>query len=287
MGLDFSGLDSPFGKWPTTGGLARRPPDPPPEPEPEIEPPHSTAPVIKESPKVNLVNLKWSEPEGEFNESIAISADAELPEPCKHLTRVEFQVWALTPDGKREPIDKKDGYLSEGRVEATVSLVNPSILIVIMALLLGGNACANSAADSLVKAIARSERHRLISAQESAIHPVEDSLYQTITWKTYRFKASQPLKVDGRQKYYFDYYANVLTFEDSLQASKRLDSVRTYYLPEDLMMKKPQFGLQVGRQVILLSTHSEIYGKPLRSLATVYKRRAPTAIPDRSLRSGP
>ncbi len=167
------------------------------------------------------------------------------------------------------------------------SLVKPSILIVILALLLGGNACANSVADSLVKAIARSERHRLISAQESAIHPIEDSLYRTRTWKTYRFKASKPLKVEGRQKYFFDYYANVLTFDDSLQASKRLDSVRAYYLPEDLTMKKTQFGLQVGRQVILLSTHSEIYGKPLRNLAALYKRKAPTVIPDRSLRSEP
>ncbi len=125
MRLDFSGLDSPFGKWPTTGGLARRPPAPPPEHEPEIESLQPLSQPVKEAPKVNLINLKWSEPEGEFNESIAISADADLPEPCKHLTRVEFQVWALTPDGKRESIDKKDGYLSEGRAEATVTLFWP------------------------------------------------------------------------------------------------------------------------------------------------------------------
>jgi hypothetical protein len=44
----------------------------------------------------------------------------------EYITRVEFKVFALTPDGKREAIDKQDGHLKNGKASANATLFFPS-----------------------------------------------------------------------------------------------------------------------------------------------------------------
>jgi hypothetical protein len=79
----------------------------------------------KPEPKVVLTNLKWSADSGEFNGKISVLADAVLPEGAQHLTRIEFKVYALTPDGKRENIDKQEGHLHAGSATAEFTLYWP------------------------------------------------------------------------------------------------------------------------------------------------------------------
>jgi hypothetical protein len=136
---------------------------------------------------------------------------------------------------------------------------------------------AGSPADSIVKAIGKSQKHNLLRTDVKKIHPTEDSLYHTKSWITYLFKASKPLKTEGPEKYFLKYSASVLTFEDSTQAAKRLDSVTAYYLKEDEYIKKMQFGLQIGNQVIFLTTNPVIFMEPLNDLFKTYRKKIPTA----------
>jgi hypothetical protein len=130
----------------------------------------------------------------------------------------------------------------------------------------------------LVLGFAKTENHRLIKSEKTRIHPVEDSLYGTQSWTTYAFKARQPLKKAGGEKYYFAYSASVLSFGDTAQAARRLDSVRAYYLPEDRMMKKTQYGFRLGSQVVFLSVHPVLFEEPLRKLADTYRRKAHVTV---------
>jgi len=79
----------------------------------------------KLEPKVVLTNLRWSADSGEFNEKTSVMANAVLPEDAQHLTRIEFKVYALTPDGKRENIDKGEGHLHAGSATAEFTLYWP------------------------------------------------------------------------------------------------------------------------------------------------------------------
>jgi hypothetical protein len=100
--------------------------------EPVVEEPDqdlvSAEPVEKpvEKPTIKLHGLKWGAEKGVFNEKIRVAAEADVPAELKNITRVEFKVFALTPDGKRESIDKQDGHLKDGKASANVTLFFPS-----------------------------------------------------------------------------------------------------------------------------------------------------------------
>jgi hypothetical protein len=115
-------------KWPTGGGGNRPKPKlaETHEPEEEVQlPPPERSEEKKSEPKVTLSNLRWSADSGEFNEKISVLADAVLPDEAQHLTRIEFKVYALTPDGKRESIDKQDGHLRGGSATVEFTLYWP------------------------------------------------------------------------------------------------------------------------------------------------------------------
>jgi hypothetical protein len=115
-------------KWPTGvgAGRSRLKNAEAKQPEDEVQPllPENSD-GKKFGPKVVLTNLKWSTDSGEFNEKISVLADAVLPEDAQHLTRIEFKVYALTPDGKRENIDKQEGHLHSGSATAEFTLYWP------------------------------------------------------------------------------------------------------------------------------------------------------------------
>jgi hypothetical protein len=115
-------------KWPTGVGSSRSRPKGAESSQPE----DGVQPLLPEisdekkiGPTVVLTNLRWSADSGEFNEKISVLADAVLPEDAQHLTRIEFKVYALTPDGKRENIDKGEGHLHAGSATAEFTLYWP------------------------------------------------------------------------------------------------------------------------------------------------------------------
>jgi hypothetical protein len=109
------------------GGGIRKNPEPIPE---DLEPiPEPLAVESSQEPKheiqVKLHHLAWDSETGTFNEKIRIRAEADLPPESENITRIEFQVFALTPDGKRELIDKQDVFLKDGKVSVEVTLFYP------------------------------------------------------------------------------------------------------------------------------------------------------------------
>jgi hypothetical protein len=110
---------------PQIGGH-RKKPDPVPEAaEPELVSAEPTE-KAKDGPKVNLHGLKWDSDQGVFNEKIQVHAKADLPPELKGITRIEFKVLALTPDGKKEPIDKQEAHLKEGNASSGITLFIPA-----------------------------------------------------------------------------------------------------------------------------------------------------------------
>ena len=145
-------------KWPSRGGGGR----PKAKPAEASEPVEEAQPLLPEKseanksrPKVILSNLKWSAESGEFNEKATVSVTAELPVELKHLTRIEFIVFAQTPDGKRESIDKQEGHILDGLASSEVTLYWPQYRI-------DGNPLAEC--DFLFTA-----KHRESKAEESPI----------------------------------------------------------------------------------------------------------------------
>jgi hypothetical protein len=148
-----------------------------------------------------------------------------------------------------------------------------SKIFLIACCLAAGSSSAKDNIDSLIFSIAESQKHKLISTKKIQIHPIEDSLYQTKSWTSFSFKSKVPLRNTGEEKYYFKYTVGVLTFEDSLLAARRVDSVNAYFLREDKVFKKTQYGLRVGNQVIFLTTHPMIYKSSLKTLFQTYQAR--------------
>ena len=109
---------------PKSGGTRKPAPAAPAE-EPEAESAAPPPPKPKAEPKVKLTDLEWSADKGFFNEKIKISASADLPPELKDITRIEFKVLALTPDGKREQVAKQDAHLKNGNASAEVTLFIP------------------------------------------------------------------------------------------------------------------------------------------------------------------
>ena len=104
------------------GGGIRRPasavqPEPD-EPEPAIaQPPRETA-----KPQVTLHDLKWVNDSGAFGSASRISVHTELPESLKHITRVQFDLFAVNDQGKREAVDSAVGHIANGIAEAVFVL---------------------------------------------------------------------------------------------------------------------------------------------------------------------
>src|SRR5690606_30786328 len=65
------------------------------------------------SEKVILRNPKWEVEKVGFNEETDISVEAVLPEAYAHKTRVEFDLFAKTPDGP-ESSSRCQGYIESG-----------------------------------------------------------------------------------------------------------------------------------------------------------------------------
>lgn len=111
-------------------GAYRRKPAPdaaaeaePPETDP-VEPPNYVE-KAEPAPKVVLKNPAWSVDKASFNDKVRVLVEAEVPPPLAHLTRIEFKLWALIPDGKREAVGKMEGHLKDGRAAGEVTLFYP------------------------------------------------------------------------------------------------------------------------------------------------------------------
>lgn len=125
--------DEIFGKKttggkPKSGGVAKRKPEPEPEEgiwNPDPIPAESEPEKSDTGNKVRLHTLEWSLSEGFFCKSITVSAQGEIPSDIGHITRVQFGLVALDPNGKPESIDKAEGHLKDGRVQAEFTLYYP------------------------------------------------------------------------------------------------------------------------------------------------------------------
>lgn len=113
------------------GGVRPRKPETAPEaaPQAEVEPesaPESSDEAPEESPgeKAVLRNPKWEIETVGFNEETDISVEVELPETHAHKTRVEFELFAETPDGP-EAISKAEGTVEGGKAVARIPVHMP------------------------------------------------------------------------------------------------------------------------------------------------------------------
>ncbi|MDB5103566.1 MAG: hypothetical protein JWP91_1255 [Fibrobacteres bacterium] len=90
-------------------------------PEALVEPPKA-----KPEPTVTLSNPAWGGEKPLFNEKISVSVQAVVPEEIAHLTRIEFKLIALPPNGKREDIRPvQSGHLADGIAKAEFTLYIP------------------------------------------------------------------------------------------------------------------------------------------------------------------
>lgn len=94
-------------------------------PESEDAPEALTQEKAPEKAKVKLTDLKWSREAGQFNEKIGLSVETILPEEYVNLTKIEFQVFAVPLNAKRELIQKQDGFIQDGKAAAEVTLFWP------------------------------------------------------------------------------------------------------------------------------------------------------------------
>lgn len=105
-------------------GRARKPEPAPVEEEPPeaaVEPAKAKAVTV-----VTLSNLAWGGEKPVFNGKITVSVQAEVPDEFAHLTRIEFKLIALPPNGKREEIRPvQSGHLVDGAAKAEVTLFIP------------------------------------------------------------------------------------------------------------------------------------------------------------------
>ncbi len=83
-------------------------------------------PEEKPKPVVTLHSPKWSVSKGHFNEKAGASVEGDLPPESANLTRVEFILYAFAPDGKKERIEAKDGYLKDKKAEVEFTLFRPA-----------------------------------------------------------------------------------------------------------------------------------------------------------------
>lgn len=74
--------------------------------------------------KVKIRNPAWEVEDVGFNEETWISVEAETPPSLAHKTRVEFQLFAKTPNGP-EAISKCEGNVKEGKARGKIPVYIP------------------------------------------------------------------------------------------------------------------------------------------------------------------
>lgn len=110
-------------KGPRRDSAPPEPPDPPPA-EPAAD--ASESPAAQEQPKdkVILRNPVWEAEDVGFNEETDISVEADLPESQASKTRVDFELFAKTPEGP-ESISKAQGHIDKGKAKTRIPVYIP------------------------------------------------------------------------------------------------------------------------------------------------------------------
>lgn len=129
-GSPLNNPNDPFGSkgWPKGGGGGGKkapPSTPAPPPEPDSPPPVAEE-KTKAKPKVTLSNPVWSIPKAFFNEKVTVTVDAVLPDELKAITKIEFEVFAILPDGKKDQVAKVDGHVKDGKASKEITLLIPN-----------------------------------------------------------------------------------------------------------------------------------------------------------------
>lgn len=105
----------------SAGGM--RPKTPAPDPEPlHSEPPATPVESEKPKPTVTLKDLKWEKATGAFEAESRITVSGELSDALKHVTRVQFTLFALIGNGRREKFRSQEGHLKDGVAETAFEL---------------------------------------------------------------------------------------------------------------------------------------------------------------------
>src|SRR5690606_31920297 len=96
------------------------------DPDPDVEPLAPEDPAEEPpSEKVVLRNPKWEVETVGFNEETDISVEAVLPEAYAHKTRVEFELFAKTPNGP-ERISRCQGHIESGKAKGWIPVYIPN-----------------------------------------------------------------------------------------------------------------------------------------------------------------
>ena len=127
-----TGLDLPASdifQRPRSGAVSRpKKTEPAPEPEPEPLAPdeegQEAAQEEKPGDKVVLKNPKWEVEKVGFKEETEVSVEAQLPEGQAHKTKVDFELFAKTPNGP-ESVSKAHGTIAGGRAKGKVPVYFP------------------------------------------------------------------------------------------------------------------------------------------------------------------
>jgi hypothetical protein len=112
------------------GGAGRRKPaDPGPSAQEDYGPePLKEEKAAKKEATVTLSNPKWGGDKGVLDEKIKMTVEGVLPADCKDITKVEFEVFLVHANGKRDPVSKGEGHLDEeGKAEGEVELKAPGL----------------------------------------------------------------------------------------------------------------------------------------------------------------
>lgn len=94
------------------------------EPEPLAPETPSAAEEARPADRVTLKNSKWEVEAVGFNEEADISVEAALPEPQAHKTRIDFELFAKTPQGP-ESISKCQGTVKDGKAVGRIPVYFP------------------------------------------------------------------------------------------------------------------------------------------------------------------
>ena len=120
--------DGIFAKPRVGGVVGKRPAQSGPE-SAEAEPLEAEPAPIEElpitRPQAKLVNPRWKNKTGCFNEAATAIVNGELPPESSHITRVVFTLFAKLPDGTHDLIESKEAHLKEGSASVEFTLWIP------------------------------------------------------------------------------------------------------------------------------------------------------------------
>lgn len=61
-----------------------------------------------------------------FNEKVTVTVDAALTEELKAITKIQFEAFALLPDGKKDSVAKAEGHVKDGKAAKEITLLIPN-----------------------------------------------------------------------------------------------------------------------------------------------------------------